>query len=162
MNYWCRKCIFLKIILRNFCLIGFYMPHKKFEPRHDKTNKMAVCPVKTQISLGICPVWPKSWLCTQWVGKDPSFLHADSEDSDQTGRMPRLIWVFAGCTLLVLSRHGSFLLHSSYNWPHQSKIWQNKVYFLLDLFSILGISLGPSELGKLAHINWKSDKVETC
>ena len=26
-----------------------------------------------------------------WVAKDPSFLHADSEDSDQTGRMPRLI-----------------------------------------------------------------------
>ena len=25
------------------------------------------------------------------------FLHADSEDSDQTGRMPRLIGVFAGC-----------------------------------------------------------------
>ena len=27
----------------------------------------------------------------QWVAKDPRFLHADSEDSDQTGRMPRLI-----------------------------------------------------------------------
>ena len=26
------------------------------------------------------------------------FLHADSEDTDQTGRMPRLIGVFAGCT----------------------------------------------------------------
>ena len=26
------------------------------------------------------------------------FLHADSEDSDQTGRMSRLIWVFAGHT----------------------------------------------------------------
>ena len=26
------------------------------------------------------------------------FLHADSEDSDQTVRMPRLIWVHAGCT----------------------------------------------------------------
>ena len=37
-------------------------------------------------------------LCAQWVVKDPSFLHADSQDSDQTGRMPRLIWVFAGCT----------------------------------------------------------------
>ena len=36
--------------------------------------------------------------CTQWVAKDPRFLHADSEDSDQTGRMPRLIWVFAGHT----------------------------------------------------------------
>ena len=75
------------------------------EPRHDKTNKMSVRPVKTQISLGICPVWSESLLCTQWVAKDPRFLHADSEDSDQTGRMPRLIWVFAGRTaiLLVLS-----------------------------------------------------------
>ena len=24
---------------------------------HDKTNKVAVCPAKTQISLGICRVW---------------------------------------------------------------------------------------------------------
>ena len=40
--------------------------------------------------------------CTQWVAKDPSFLHADSEDSDQTGRMPRLIWIFAGRTLILL------------------------------------------------------------
>ena len=43
---------------------------------------------KTQISLGIRPVWSESSLCTQWVAKDPSFLHADSKDSDQTGRMP--------------------------------------------------------------------------
>ena len=36
-------------------------------------------------------------------------LHADSEDSDQIGWIPRLIRVFAGCTaiLLVLSCHGS-------------------------------------------------------
>ena len=37
-------------------------------------------------------------LCVQWVAQDPSFLQADSEDSDETGWMPRLIWVFAGCT----------------------------------------------------------------
>ena len=48
-------------------------------------------PAKTQISLGICPVWSETSLSAQWVAKDPSFLHADSEDSDQTGRMPRLI-----------------------------------------------------------------------
>ena len=36
---------------------------------HDKTNKVSVHPAKTQISL-----------CAQWVAKDPSFLHADSED----------------------------------------------------------------------------------
>ena len=55
---------------------------------------------------------PTMWLCTQrrlrsaaqsgpsslwaqWVAKHPSFLHADSEDSDQIGRM---IWVSAGRT----------------------------------------------------------------
>ena len=37
-------------------------------------------------------------LCAQWVAKDPSFLPADSEDSDLTGWMRRLIWVFAGRT----------------------------------------------------------------
>ena len=57
-----------------------------------------MCPAKTQISLGIRPVWSESSLCAPWVAKDPMLLHADSEDSDQTGRMPRLIWVFAGRT----------------------------------------------------------------
>ena len=69
-----------------------------FEPPHDKTNKMTVRPAKTQIRLGIRPVWSESPLCAQWVAKDPSFLQVDSEDYDMTGRMPRLIWVFAGRT----------------------------------------------------------------
>ena len=56
---------------------------------------MTVRPAKTQISLGLRPVWSESSLCTQWVVKDPSFLHMDSEDSDQIGRMPMLIGVFA-------------------------------------------------------------------
>ena len=79
------------------------------KPPRDKTNNVTVRPAKTQISLGIRPVWSESSLCAQWVAKGPSFLHADSEDSDQTGRMPRLIWVFDGrtLTLLVLSRGGS-------------------------------------------------------
>ena len=45
-----------------------------------------------------CAVWSESSLCAQWVAKDPRVLRADSEDSEQTGRMPRLIWVFAGRT----------------------------------------------------------------
>ena len=58
-----------------------------------KQTKWHVRPAKTQISLGIRPVCSESslsaWrklgsLATQW--------------SDQTGRMPRLIWVFAGRT----------------------------------------------------------------
>ena len=55
-----------------------------FEPPHDKTSKMNMRPAKTQISLGIRPVWSESSQCAQWVAKDPRFLHADSEDSDQT------------------------------------------------------------------------------
>ena len=61
-----------------------------------KNNKMTVRPAKTQISLDIRPFWSESSLCAHWVTKDPSFLHADSKESDQTMRMPRLIWVFAG------------------------------------------------------------------
>ena len=106
-------CIFLLplITAMNYTFI--------YEPRIDKTNKMAVCPAKTQISLGIRPVWTESSLCTQWVAKDPSFLHADSEDSDQTRQMPSLNWGFARRTviLLALSCHGSiiFFRHLRYH-----------------------------------------------
>ena len=63
-----------------------------------KPTKWPGHPAKTQIRLIIRPAWSESslsaWrnlgiLATQWT---------DNKDSDQTGRMPRLIWVFAGCT----------------------------------------------------------------
>ena len=38
-----------------------------------------VRPAKTQISLGIRPVWSESSLCDQLVAKDPSFLHAQAD-----------------------------------------------------------------------------------
>ena len=40
----------------------FYCKAKTDEPPHDKTNKMAVRLAKSQISLGIRPVWSKSSL----------------------------------------------------------------------------------------------------
>ena len=82
-----------------------------YEPRHDKTIKVSVRPAKTQISLGICPVWSESSL-SAWRKLGPLATHwVHSEDSDQSGRMPRLIWVFAGCTLIlfVLSCRGSYI-----------------------------------------------------
>ena len=42
---------------------------------------MSERPAKTQISLGIRPVWSESSLCAQWIAKDPSFHHADSEET---------------------------------------------------------------------------------
>ena len=57
------------------------------EQRHDKTNKMSVRTAKTQISLGIRPVWSES-LLSAWRNLWSLATHwAHSEDSDQTGRM---------------------------------------------------------------------------
>ena len=90
----------------------------------DQPGHPPVYPAKTQISLGIHPVWSESSLYSQWVAKGPMFLHADSKDSDQTGRMPRLIWIFAGCTLilLVLSCRGSYVIDST----HKAEIERKK------------------------------------
>ena len=84
------------------------MSHRKseYEPPHDKTNNVAVRPAKTQIR----PVWSESSL-SAWRKLGSLAIHwAHSEDSDQTGWMPRLIWVFGGRTfiLLVLSWGGSY------------------------------------------------------
>ena len=63
-----------------------------------KPTKWHVRPAKTQISLGIRPVLSESSL-PAWRKLGSLATHwAHSEDSDQTGRMPRLIGVFAGCT----------------------------------------------------------------
>ena len=58
---------------------------------------MTVRPAKTQISLGIRPVWAVFAVRM----KKPFILGyplSASEDSDQTGWLPRLFWVFAGRT----------------------------------------------------------------
>ena len=75
------------------------------EPPHDKTNNVAVRQAKIQISLGIRPVWSES-LLSAWRKLGSLAIHwANSEDSDQTGWMPRLIWVLAGHTVILLVCH---------------------------------------------------------
>ena len=96
---------------------------KQSEPRHVKTNKVSVRPAKTQISLGIRPVWSESSL--------PAWRKLPIEHTAKTGRMPRLIWVFAGCTLtlLVLSCRGSFNSTSCprhQNGKEEHKQWNTK------------------------------------
>ena len=60
-----------------------------------KPTQWHVRPAKTQISLGIRPVWSESSL-SAWRKLGSLAIHwAYSENSDQTGRIPRLIWVFA-------------------------------------------------------------------
>ena len=85
---------------------------------------MALRPAKTQISLGIHPVWSESSL-SAWRKVGSLATHwTHSEGSDQTGRMPRLIWVFVGsiATLLVLSQGGS-----KYPMFSEWQVWVNNV-----------------------------------
>ena len=95
-----------------------------------KPTKWHMRPAKTEISLGIRPVWSEPLLCAQWVAKDQRFLHADNEDSDQTGRMPRLIWVFPGHTCHFVGFFMRRLICQSF----QTGITNNNDHHLLVLF----------------------------
>ena len=123
------KTCFWKVVVGSFVILGFFsllikMSHDMTKPTKwlctlctlrrlrlawasaqsslSVWRNLGSLATKTQISLGTRPVWSESLLCAQWVAKDPRFLHTDIEDSNQTGRMPRLIWVFTGCTLTLL------------------------------------------------------------
>ena len=66
-----------------------------YKPQQDKTNKM-MCAQQRLGSAWASAQSDQSSLYASWVAKDPTFLHADSEDPDQTGWMPRLIRVVPG------------------------------------------------------------------
>ena len=55
-----------------------------------------VCAQRRLSSLRIRAIWSESSQGTMWVTKDQKRLQADSEDSDRTAQMYRLIWVFIG------------------------------------------------------------------
>ena len=71
----------------HFAELSISLCQKAFEPRHHKTNKLSVRPAKTQISLGIRPVWSESSLSAWWNLGSLATHWVHSEDSDQTGRM---------------------------------------------------------------------------
>ena len=76
--------------------------HFIIQPQHDKTNKMTWAQQR-HISLGICPVRSETLFCAHLVAKDPKqgfFMW--TVKTDQTERMPRLIWIFAGHTGLFV------------------------------------------------------------
>ena len=54
---------------------------------HDKTNKMACAPSKDR-SAWASAHSDQSWLGPQWVAKDPSLLHAVSDDWSDWAHMP--------------------------------------------------------------------------
>ena len=61
------------------------------EPQHDKTNHMACAPSEDSVQSGH-PLSLIRVLAVRSMGsyKDLMLFHADSEDSNRNGRMPRL------------------------------------------------------------------------
>ena len=99
-----------------------------------KRTKWHVHPAKTQISLGICPVLSESSLSAWRKLGSLATDGAHSEDADQTGRVPRLIWVFAGRTLILLILSCLIRVFAvrmkkarilSYRWSAQRRRWSD-------------------------------------
>ena len=76
--------------------------------------KWHVRPEKTRISLGIRPDWSVFAVRMKKLGSLATHW-AQSEDSDQTGRMPRLIWGFAGRTSFCWFCHEAAQIISACN-----------------------------------------------
>ena len=82
-----------------------------------------VCLAKTEISLGICLVWSKPSL-SAWRSLGSLATHwAYNEDSDQTGWMPRLIWVFAGRTSFCWFCHAAAHIGEVKRITLSAEIW---------------------------------------
>ena len=64
----------------------------KFEPQFDKTNKNYMCAHRRLISAWTSAKYDQSIYCSHEETSGPSL------PNERTGRVPRLIWVFAGRT----------------------------------------------------------------
>ena len=114
-----------------------------------KPTKWHVRPVKTQISLGIRPVWSESSLST-WRKLGSLATHcAHKKDSDQTGRMPRLIWVFTGRTCYFVFFVMCWFILSCHQWP---------VIFLPPRQRAVGTNFRISYVG----LGWEFDSTSRC
>ena len=100
-------------------------------------------------------------LCAQWVAKDPMFLHADSKDSDQTGRT---------VTLLILPRGGSYIhagalnikdphiVHSlTYSWESgENNRLQDETSFYWTLLKMFDSWCSDNSLFSLDEDSWEN------
>ena len=95
------------------------------EPGHDKTNKLACATFEDSDQPGHPPSLIRVFAVRWKVAKDPCFLHADSEDTDQIWGMPRLIWVFDGRTCLFDGFVMRWLQYrfKCYMFNHFSSFW---------------------------------------
>ena len=105
-----------------------------------------VRPANIQINMCILTVWSESSLGAFWITKDSRFLHANKEDSDQTTRMHRLIWIFVGRTCKNIMKTSLYICPLLYS---KTGVYRGMHYFFLFLLKNIdcGYSLEPPRWG---------------
>ena len=116
-EYGDRSIVGLELDDQNFLLqMGNRGTEKLNEPRHDKTSKMAVLRVKTQISLGVRPVWSESSLsarrnlgplATHWAHSAQRRLWFDWADTQADVSLRWAHTYFIGFDMLWLKFQGN-------------------------------------------------------
>ena len=105
-NYAYSPCALRAILCETFALCNKYVCCRLFwretvvshslslilEPRKSHKGRSTTKSTKWHVR----PVWSESSQCALRIAENSMILHANSEDSDQTGRMHRLICVFVG------------------------------------------------------------------
>ena len=146
-----------------------FVKSSRYEPRHDKTNKMSERPAKTQISLGIRPVWSESSL-SAWRNLGSLATHwAHSEDSDHTQADLSLRWAHTHFVGFVMFCHiaahifcyFSDLLHKEHERSNEF-IDTMKGFYPDDLSYLLpgDIEVLREEILK-AHLSWDQSHSDT-
>ena len=98
---WSKVWVNCKVISRTkYMYIGavFYMSRYARKRTFGHAPPPPPPPATIQIRLRIRAVWSESSLAEFWITKNAQFLHANNEESDQTWRVRKLIWVFVGRT----------------------------------------------------------------
>ena len=120
------------------CVYTFHQrkkERKETKKQRKKQRKWHVRPRKTQISLGIRPIWSE-FLLSAWrkLGSLPTHWE-HIEAYDQTGWMPRLIWVFAGRKdhFLGLVMRRLIYFRRTFAFKLKCSCWKTKVS-MVDIF----------------------------
>ena len=115
-------------------------------------TKLTKRPLSAQRRLRSAWTSAQSSLCAQWVTQDPRLLHADSEVSDQSGWMPRLICAGRKCHLLfchkvaeivkifrlifITEKRNIYLLFFSFSALTRNNVWKINLTSLRFFFQL--------------------------
>ena len=146
--FWLNWYIYIYTTLNNFSMFGSFhcfgllscsfspckpqnqFKYDKYEPQYHKTNKTTCAlsevsdqPVHLRSLISLCYVLKKK------LRIQPFFMW--TAKTDQTGLMPRLMWVFAGHTVLLSSCSSYAVTFYLYHYTPDEAVWSGSTLFVI-------------------------------